>query len=96
MEFFIFCLIVFLCFVLALKGLKKPKAASSPLREGPTSKSVALPYGRIGPLYTPAERSLLGVLEYTLDPSQYRIVGKVRLADLIRTTPGLSNSQRQT
>lgn len=48
-----------------------------------------------GPLFTPAERSFLGVLEQALD-GRYRVFGKVRLADLVKPVKGLSNSQRQT
>ena len=50
-------------------------------------------YNRIERLFSPAERSFLGVLEEILG-TQYRIFGKVRLADIIQTPKGLSNSAR--
>jgi very-short-patch-repair endonuclease len=50
-------------------------------------------YNRIERLFTPAERSFLGVLEQIVG-SQYRIFGKIRLADIIQTPQGLSNSAR--
>lgn len=55
---------------------------------------VALPYQKEPVLFTPAERSFLGVLEPTLG-DQFRVLGKVRLADVIKVTPGLSGSARQ-
>jgi very-short-patch-repair endonuclease len=46
-------------------------------------------------LFTPAERSFLGVLEQALD-SRYRVFGKVRLGDLIKPAKGLTASKRTT
>lgn len=46
-------------------------------------------------LFTPAERSFLGVLEQALD-SDYRVFGKVRLGDIVKPAKGLSNSRRTT
>jgi ssDNA-binding Zn-finger/Zn-ribbon topoisomerase 1 len=46
-------------------------------------------------LFTPAERSFLGVLEQSLD-SRYRVFGKVRLGDIVKPAKGLSNSKRTT
>src|SRR5438477_5055222 len=50
-----------------------------------------LPYERIEKLFSPAERSFFGVLEQIFG-DEYRILGKVRLADIIRPRRGLSNS----
>ena len=58
-------------------------------------KKPSFPYQSRGKLFTPAERSFLGVLEQVVDDS-VKIYGKVRLADVIQTKPGLSPSQRQT
>jgi ssDNA-binding Zn-finger/Zn-ribbon topoisomerase 1 len=44
-------------------------------------------------LFTPAERSFLGVLEQSLDCT-YRVFGKVRLADVIKPSKGMSKSKR--
>ena len=41
------------------------------------------PYEKIERLFTPAERSFLGVLEEVIG-KEYVILGKVRLADIIR------------
>ena len=46
-------------------------------------------------LFSPAERSFLGVLEQSLD-SGYRVFGKVRLGDIVKPAKGLSNSMRTT
>jgi hypothetical protein len=45
-------------------------------------------------LFTPAERSFLGVLDQALG-SEYRVFGKVRVADIASVKPGLGNSARQ-
>jgi hypothetical protein len=50
-------------------------------------------YDRIERLFTPAERSFLGVLEQIVG-TRYRIFGKIRLADIIKTPKGFSNSAR--
>ena len=55
---------------------------------------IALPYQKEPYLFTPAERSFFGVLEAALG-NQFRVLGKVRLADVIRVKPGLSGSARQ-
>jgi len=46
-------------------------------------------YESCGNLFTPAEKTILGVLEQALD-SHYRIFGKVRLGDLIKPVKGLA------
>lgn len=46
-------------------------------------------------LFTPAERSFLGVLEQALD-SRYRIFGKVRLGDIVKPAKGLTAGKRAT
>jgi len=48
-----------------------------------------LPYERVGELFSAAERSFLGVLEQVFG-KEYRILGKVRLSDIIRVRKGLS------
>lgn len=52
------------------------------------------PYQKEPTLFTPAERSFLGVLEQVVG-SEFRIMGKVRLADVIRVKPGLDGAARQ-
>jgi hypothetical protein len=53
------------------------------------------PYKKAPILFSPAERSFLGVLEQALD-GKYRIMGKVRLADVLKVDSGLGNSARQS
>ena len=52
------------------------------------------PYDAISFLFTPAERSFLGVIEQALDPS-YRVFGKVRIADVMKVRKGGSRSNWQ-
>lgn len=52
-----------------------------------------LSYERRDRLFSAAERSFLGVLEQIVG-QQYRIIGKVRIADIIRPRKGLSISAR--
>lgn len=53
------------------------------------------PYKNASSLFSPAERSFLGVLEQAVD-GKYRIMGKVRLADVLKVDSGLSNSEQQS
>src|SRR2546425_1147089 len=54
-------------------------------------RTTVLLYDRIGKLFSDAERSFLGVLEQVVG-SQYRVFGKIRLADIIRPRKTLSKS----
>jgi len=56
---------------------------------------ASYPYQQQKTLFTPAERSFLGVLEQAIG-NQYTIFGKVRLADVISVERGLSQSARQS
>lgn len=58
-------------------------------------KDAGLFFDSTGPLFTPAERSFLGVLEQVLD-NRYRVFGKVRLGDLVKPAKGLSKSRSAT
>jgi very-short-patch-repair endonuclease len=53
------------------------------------------PYQKEPCLFTPAERLFLGVLEQALG-NEFRIMGKVRLADVLKVKPGLDGKARQT
>jgi len=59
---------------------------------GATSES--LPYQPASALFSAAERSFLGVLDRAVG-SDYRVFGKVRVADVAALKSGLSNSVRQ-
>ncbi|NQU38512.1 MAG: DUF2726 domain-containing protein [Lentisphaerae bacterium] len=72
-------------------------AVLAPVLKALTAKGKApaeYPYQKEPTLFTPAERSFLGVLEQAVG-DQFRIMGKVRLADVIRVRPGLTASARQ-
>jgi len=62
--------------------------------KGGSGSSVGFPYQRAGALFSAAERSFLGVLDQAASP-EYRVFGKVRIADLAVLKPGLSASARQ-
>ena len=53
------------------------------------------PYQREAHLFSLAERSFLGVLEQAVG-DQYRIMGKVRLADVIQVRFGMTGKGRQS
>lgn len=58
-------------------------------------RSTLFPYSLKAALFSPAERSFLGVLEQAVG-SHYCIFGKVRIADVVATKRGLNGSQRQS
>lgn len=56
--------------------------------------SIGYPYDPAKFLFSAAERSFLGVLDQAVGP-EYRVFGKVRLADLAKVKAGLTKSARQ-
>lgn len=52
------------------------------------------PYTKNQALFSPAERSFLGVLEEAIG-REYRVFGKVRVADIVEPQRGLDRSNRQ-
>jgi len=52
------------------------------------------PYEKQLTLFTPSERSFLMLLDISMG-NRYRIMGKVRLGDLIKVAPGISPSKAQ-
>jgi hypothetical protein len=78
--------IVVLVLVLAAIVVSKAKSGSGSI--------VGFPYQRAPDLFSAAERSFLGVLDQAASP-EYRVFGKVRIADLAALKPGLSASARQ-
>lgn len=68
---------------------------STLMRRGGGKAVIGYPYGPQRALFTPAERSFLGVLEQATGESQ-RVFGKIRLADVIKVNAGLTRSARQT
>jgi len=59
------------------------------------SQKIALPYRKLDALLTPAERSFFGVLQLAIK-ARLLIFAKVRVADILTTAKGLSNSERQS
>ena len=57
--------------------------------------SIAFPYQPARTLFTAAERSFLGVLDQAVG-SEYRVFGKVRVADVAIVKAGLGKSARQS
>ncbi len=58
-------------------------------------RGSAYPYKKLDALFSPAERSFLGVLTQAVD-NKYLIFGKVRVADVITPKEGLARSTWQT
>jgi hypothetical protein len=72
---------------LVLLAAFKQRAAGS-------TGSIGFPYQAAGPLFSPAERSFLGVLDSAVGP-EYRVFGKVRVADVATVRAGLGQAARQ-
>jgi len=69
-------------------------AAALLLKARPQREPAEYPYKKTESLFSPAERSFLGVLEKAVG-DKCRVVGKVRLADIISPINGLSKSEWQ-
>ncbi|HZH44206.1 MAG TPA: DUF2726 domain-containing protein [Lysobacter sp.] len=80
----LFALGVFVVVVLAKAGTKY----------GRMSGGGGYPYRPAKALFSPAERSFLGVLDLAVGP-EYRVFGKVRLADVATLKPELRGGARQ-
>ena len=65
------------------------------LKKGQPGKGVELPYESCRVLFSPAERSFLGVLEQALG-EDFQVFGKVRLNDIICVQKGLPKSAWQS
>lgn len=68
---------------------------SSNLVSSKKTPAPTFPYQREAHLFSPAERSFLGVLEQAVG-DQYRIMGKARLADVIKVRSGMNGKGRQS
>jgi very-short-patch-repair endonuclease len=60
-----------------------------------SSQSISYPYQKQPFLLTKAERSFFGVLHQAVE-NKYYVSSKVRLADILKTAPGLDGSKRQS
>lgn len=65
------------------------------LKDKESSRDDGYSFTSLEALFSPAERSFLGVLEQALD-NRFRVFGKVRLGDLVKPGKGLSKSKRAT
>lgn len=61
----------------------------------PRGAKGALPYLPAPALFSPAERAFLAVLDQVVG-TKYRVLGKVRIADLAQVKPGLDKAARMT
>ncbi len=77
-------LLIFVLIVIGFFALKRRNQSSS-------GQEVELPYVVGDRLFTPAERSFLGVLDQSVG-SDFRVFGKVRVADVIGVEKGKSKS----
>ena len=59
-----------------------------------TSKRKGYTYRKRGALFTPAERSFLSVLDQAIS-DQYRVFGKVRVADILTPAKGMNRKNWQ-
>ncbi|WP_027858247.1 DUF2726 domain-containing protein [Marinobacterium jannaschii] len=89
MEWILLPLVIFAVLMVLLKA-----KANSENSADTTDQSSSLGYRPKGALFTPAERSFLGVLDQVVD-NRYRVFGKVRVADLIEPQPSRNRSQWQ-
>ncbi len=89
-----FKLIAIIVVLAAVAALIKWFSRLSPGKVQVDAADEPLPYESLGVLFSPAERSFLGVLDQVVGDS-YRVFGKVRLADVIKTKSGLTGSERQ-
>lgn len=78
---------ILIVFVIAITALKA-------FLGGNRGGAEDYPYEKQQTLFTPAERSFFGVLEQAVD-GKLRIMGKVRLADVVKVKNGNSKSARQ-
>jgi hypothetical protein len=63
-------------------------------RKAASREPAAYPYKKFGPLFTTAERSFLGVLDQAVG-RDFRVFGKVRVADVLLPRNGLDKAERQ-
>jgi len=80
-------ILFFLTALLLLIGILRLLYSSKEFQNLLKSQQASLLYNRQPALFSPAERSFLGVLDQVLG-SKYRVFGKVRIADLIEPENG--------
>ena len=63
--------------------------------KGASGGTAVADYSKKRTLFSPAERSFLGVLEQAVG-DEYRVFGKIRVADVLEPRHGMSRSARQS
>lgn len=86
--------LVLIVAALILVALILLKAATGKA-ESTTDVKNTLGYRKKKTLFTEAERSFLGVLDQCIDLNQYRVFGKVRVADIVEPNPSKNRSEWQ-
>lgn len=77
-----------------LQSQRRPKGEVHTESDGNEQPDKAN-YTRIGPMFSPAERSFLGVLDQAVG-DDFRVFGKVRIADVVAVNPQLDGGDRQS
>lgn len=90
---FLTLLVLVIAIITAIKLFSNSGTTSKSGRNTSTI-SVGLPYEAIETLFSPAERSFLGVLDNALG-EEFRVFGKVRVGDIAKVATGLSRSASQ-
>jgi len=86
-------LVLLAVFLLAVLLVSLTVIAAVKSKQG-SAGAVGFPYQPAKTLFSPAERSFLGVLDQAAG-QEHRVFGKVRVADIAAVKTGLSNSARQ-
>ncbi|MBW2940808.1 DUF2726 domain-containing protein [Zhongshania aquimaris] len=90
MEWLFLFVVLIVVAILVLKA-KLPAKANT----GDTATVDEFPYQQAGPLFTPAERSFLGVLDQAV-AGRARVFGKVRVGDVLSPRKGLQRGASST
>lgn len=87
---FLLAAVAFLGWQMSRRNQARPQPNQA---RSPSSAASLFPFESAGSLFSPAERSFLGVLEQSVG-AELRVLGKVRLADLIQPAAGLAAGDR--
>lgn len=80
-------------FILPVVGIVVVLVILAVLKKLPKGKGLDLPYEKEDFLFTPAERSFLGVLKDAVG-TEFRIMGKVRIGDIVKVKAGVDAKTR--
>ena len=90
MEWLFLFVVVIVAAILVLKAKLPAK-----VNVGDSATVGEFPYQQAGPLFTPAERSFLGVLDQVV-AGRARVFGKVRVGDVLSPRKGLQRGASST